>query len=357
MGNRVAALPPWGSKLERSAICQHEQIANNNTALHSPLPTPCTAFVPLHLCVSFFSIMLLVFFASCATSPKAGPVLENGAPDFSILPAGAVLYLWADVERAKPLLEAFSFEGLSGKDASGILERTDTALAAFYSENLSRRFFLAGWGTYPKFRAGTSMGFSKDWKKVKSDTGNRYWYSAGNNLGIALGSKLAYVSDGDPFAPAGGTSPAPQGFEEFRRTCVLSGWLNEPGDAMNRFISNLGIPIQIPAEDFFFGAVRMAADRAPWELVLKIRTPSANHARSILSLFAFARIFVGRALVPADETGEGSLFISPMEAAAMLFANLPEQDEDFLTLRMGPLGEKQIALLFEMFSVYSNQTD
>jgi len=207
----------------------------NNLSLRS------AASLPGRIGVIFFVVFIL--FVSCATSPKAGPQPADKAPDFSILPDGADLYLWADIAKAKPLLEALSFEGLSGKDASQILERTDTAMAAIYSDSVNRRFFLAGWGNYPSFRAGLSMGFNRDWKTVKSDTGNRYWYSQRNKLGVALGPKAAFVSDGDPFAPGKGLDPAPQGFEEFRRTCVLSGWLNNPAATIDRFISNLGIPL------------------------------------------------------------------------------------------------------------------
>jgi hypothetical protein len=305
--------------------------------------------------VKFFSsVFLFILLISCATSPKTSQALTDGTPDFSILPAGASLYLWADVDRAKPLLQALSYENLDGRNASQVLDRTDTAMAAFYGDNASRRFFLAGWGNYPNLRAGASMSFSRDWKKVKSETGNRYWHSKANNLGIALGSKVAFASDGDPFAAGQGSNPAPERFEELRRVCVLSGWLNNPGDTINRFIYNLGIPIQIPAEELYFGAVQVPVQNSAehWELLFKIKTPSAANARSLLSLFSVARLFVQRGAIGA-ESGAGP--ISPMDAASLFFANIPEQDEEFLTLRLNPLGEERIALLFSMFSVYSNK--
>ena len=302
------------------------------------------------------SFLILVLFISCATSPGAGPAPEDGAPDFSVFPQGADLYLWADVERAKDLLEALAFEGTSGRDASQILERTDTALAAFYPENAPRRFFLAGWGNYPNLRAGLSMSFNSNWKKVKSETGNRYWYSAGNKLGIALGSRLAFASDGDPFSPGQGADPAPRGFEEFRRACVLSGWLNDPGVSINGFIDELGLPLQIPAEDFFFGVIRLPFEES-WELAFRIKTPSANNARSLVSLINLARFFMGKGPFPQNGGPEGSepLSISPQEAVALLFANDPEQNEEFLTIRTGPLAKDRIALLFTMFSLYSEK--
>ena len=355
------------------------------TTPYSPFPTPHSPlpFQPLRLCVSFFSIILVVFFVSCATAPKASPVLEDGSPDFSILPSGADLYLWADVKNAKPLIDALSFGGLKGSDASRIAEYTDTVLAALYPEQnpdpaLSAaggeprpttykwsgsavgsgqmNFFLAGIGNYPKSKAGFSMSISRDWKKIKSETGNRYWFSKSHNLGVALGSKLVFVSEGDPFVLGSGINPAPKDFEEFRRSTVLSGWLNNPGISLNRFIESLGIPLQIPAEELYFGVVKIPLNEAvsnsdgtsqkPWELVFKIKTSSAREARSVLSLFTFARMFIPRNPAGGERA---AFFMSPMEAAALLFANPPEQEEEFLTLRLPPLNEKSIALLLGMF--------
>ncbi|MDR2617291.1 MAG: hypothetical protein LBC62_00335, partial [Treponema sp.] len=208
---------------------------------------------------------------SCATAPKASPSAEG--PDFSVLPPGARVYLWADVKEGRQLLEAISLEGLDGRDAARILERTGTAVAAFYPEEAARRFFLAGWGSYPSLRAGISMAFSRDWKKVKSETGSRYWFSKSRRIGVALGSKLAFAADGDPFAPGSGSQSgtAPEGFEDFRRLCVLAGWMPEPKDPLNRFLTAAQIPLQIPAEDFSFG-VRGVAD-GKWELVFRVHTP------------------------------------------------------------------------------------
>ena len=300
-----------------------------------------------------FLLIPTIFLLSCVTSPKASGELDDGAPDFSLIPSSADIYLWADINHAKPLLEALSFEGLSHRDVVRIMDRTDTVLAAFYPEDASQRFFLAGWGNYPNLRAGFSMSFNRDWKRVKSETGSRYWYSGRNSLGIALGSSLALVSNGDPFNPGLGSDPCPPGFEEFRRSCVLSGWLNNPDKKINQFISTLGIPVQIPAEDFFFGVIKIPIDEnkpdaGPWELVFKARTPNASQARSLIALFSLARMFM-----PRDSQFEFPDAISPQEAAGMLFARNPEQDGESIIFRIGPIDEGRIALLFNMFSLYS----
>jgi hypothetical protein len=260
------------------------------------------------------------------------------------------------VKEARQLLEAVSFEGVDGKDASRILERTGTAVAAFYPEEAARRFFLAGWGSYPRLRAGISMAFSRDWKKVKSETGGRYWLSKSRRIGVALGSKLALVADGDPFAPGADSQngTAPEGFEDFRRPCVLAGWMPEPEDPVNRFLAAAGIPLQIPAENFFFGTRRVAGGQ--WELVFQVRTPSVSQARALVTLFSLARIFAFNTAkddLGLAGPGEASGRTGITAALPVLFTNSPVQNGAELTLHSGSMNSGEIALLFNIFSVYS----
>ena len=316
----------------------------------SPVPCPQSPFPILYL---LFAICFL-FLASCATAPKAGTLPEDGAPDFSVLPPGANICLWADVKQSKPILESMSFAGFEGKDAGRLMDLTNTAVAAFYPESASRSFFMAGWGDYPKLGSGIAMGFSRDWKKKKSETGKRYWHSKSNNIGVAIGSDLVFASDGDPFGAGSAGDPAPRGFEEFRRPCVLSLWWNDPGVPLNRITEAMGLPVQIPAEDLFLGVMKSASNTESnrnWILVFRIRTQSASHARSMLSLVSMARIFLQR--VPKDEKS-GVSVMSPQAAAAILFANQPEQDGDSLIIKTDPIGERVIALLFNLFPLYSD---
>jgi hypothetical protein len=298
-----------------------------------------------------FVLLLALVFASCASSPKASSSQStDGAPDFGLLPLGAQVYLWADVKQGRSLLDALSFQGLDGKDARNVLDKTGTAAAAFYPEQAAQRFFLAGWGSYPSTRAGISMAFSRDWKTAKSETGKNFWFSKGWGLGVAMGAKLALATDKDPFAPGGAVSP--ERFEEFRKACVLAGWMPEPGESLNRFLQAMEIPIKIPAEEFFFGAVRTGGTTsgAPpgeddkWELIFRISTPSPSQARALVTLFTMARMFIGNA-----SGGDGL-----MGALPLLFANVPVQDGVDLSFRSGVMNTKEIALLFNSFSVYSN---
>ena len=300
-----------------------------------------------------FLLLSAILFFSCATIPRFSVNTEDEAAEFSFLPAGGKAYVWVDMESGKDLLNVISFDGRSARDAGKILDTTTSVAAAVFPEEQSRKFYLAALGDFPRAKANFSMVFSSAWKKQKSPSGSRYWYSKKDSLALALGSDVALVSNIDPFEASPKVSP-PQSFTGFRRGFTLAGWMPEPAVSINTFLDTLGLPIQIPAEEFYFGVARTAAagnsGKTLWELVFRIRAQSANNARSLVSLLQVARLFLFRGGAGAEApTGK----IGPQELAAMLFARAPEQNEDIITLRTDPLSENYIALLFSMFSVNS----
>jgi hypothetical protein len=301
-------------------------------------------------------ISLAFFLISCVSAPRVPAPAEEQNIELSILPAGARVYLWADVERSRPFLETlFSFY-VSAGDFSEILDNTYSATAAIFSaeqvQNQGHRFFLAAIGSYPRFRANIALFFNRGWKRQKSLTGSSFWRSDRDNISLALGSNIALVSDLDPYQHFSPEIPSP-GFLEFKSGFGLAGWVNNPSDSINTFLTSLGIPLSVPAEEFFFGAGRDLTQGAElWELVFRVRTPSEPQARALLTLFSMARHFVTRG--PQAVVGENDLSLSPQDAAMLLFANNPELEGDSLTFRLPPLSAAGIALLFEMFSVYSS---
>jgi len=287
--------------------------------------------------------------------------------ELSLLPAGGSLYLWADTAQSRPLLDVLDFGGFSGRDAAMVLDRTGTAAAVAFAQPAieagqegspehDRRFFLAATGRYPRHRANFSFAFTRGWRRHRSPDGGTFWRSQNGVIAVALGSNLALVSNIDPLEGFERVVP-PRYFTEFRRGMALAGWMYSPSGPINGFLQSTGIPIQIPAEDFFFGAVRspvsaLDTSPAPWELVFRIRAPSEIHARSLLALFSTARFLFQMGAAAGDEPSPADT-LSLQDAAMMLFANVPQQDGESITLRIGPLDENTIALLFGMFSVYS----
>jgi len=303
----------------------------------------------------WYSVTSVVFFLlitlSCASAPKISPPADENA--LALLPAGARVYLWADTVRARPLLDVLSFQGVSGKNVAQVLDYTKSAAVAVFSDdkkgekNNNRQFFIAALGNYPRSKANLSFTFSKSWKNQKSSAGGNYWYSQADNIALVMGDNLALVSNTDPLAAFSATA-TPEGFAAFNRGFALAGWMNDSADSINVFLASMGIPLQIPSEDFFFGARKEDGDL--WDLNFKIRTPSATQARSILTLFSIARLFVLRAANAQGDVDDEPF--TPQQAAALFFANAPELDEAYLTLRIDSLDVNKIALLFSMFSIY-----
>ena len=306
-----------------------------------------------------FCVILTFSLVACATIPKGFTALQED--DFSLLPSGGKLYLWADVQEARPILDGISFDGVSLLSAERVLDRSETAVGVFNTRESGDPFFLTLRGNYPTFGAGFSMTFSRAWRRQRSVMGNPYWYSSPFGIGLAMDSTLALVSDGDPFlsVPAEGAQVRlPGGFNEFRDGSIIAGWISEPTETVNQFLTVLGIPLQIPTEDFFFSVFPLRQlqsgeaqlEEEKWELAFHIRTPSVIIARGVLALFDIARLFI---MNQDDRIDAERVVIT--DFLPVLFANRPQQEGDVLTLRSAVLDTLELSLLFEAFSVYSSQ--
>jgi hypothetical protein len=289
-------------------------------------------------------LLLVLTVVSCASGPDLRKVYAGREGEFALLAEGALAYFYIDVSAARPLLKEISLAGMSGAQAAEVLDRTDSAVIALYPGG-ERRFLAAARGTYPSARAGMSFTFSPDWKRIRSVTGNRYWRSSKNKLSLVLGPDQALVSDGDPFtSPPGAETPGE--FEEIRRSALLAGW-TDTAEAVNRFIAAMAIPITIPADRILFGIYAAAQEEARYEARLRLQTAAVSQARALASIFGMARLFIA-----------GAEFAGPEGViAAALFANPPVQEGSDLIIRTGLLDAEGVALLFNLFSLYSTQTE
>ncbi|GHT65331.1 hypothetical protein FACS1894110_06950 [Spirochaetia bacterium] len=258
--------------------------------------------------------------------------------------------MFADVDEARPILNRIGLGGISGGQAVEILDRTRYAALAVYPAASGRNVQAVAWGKYPSAGAGFFFTFSKDWKKRKSTTGKSYWYSDQDGLSVALNAGQAFVAMGvnpDPFAALPGKA-GPEGFTQFRQGAALTLWLENPAAPLDRFLNDLNIPLQIPAEQLLIGlypVLSAESDSASYEARLRIKTPSPSQARALVILFSMARLASG-----AADTERGGAALLPI-----LFAYPPVQDGQFLNIRTAPMDSDEIALLFDLFSVYSTQ--
>jgi hypothetical protein len=298
-------------------------------------------------------------------------------------------YVFIDVPEARPILDHVNIGGYSSAQIGEILDKTSFAVAALYSPESGRGIRAVAWGDYPKTRAGMAFSMSKEWKRRRSAAGKFYWYSSAHRLSLALGSDQAFAAVA-PAAARGavpGTAEAaaqdaweavelaagpfvqgpgieiPEGFNTFRAGSCLALWMENPAGPLDRFLSALRIPLRIPAEQLMAGFLELPPDiQAPgavfgaaapdpagtlYEIKLRIKVPSETNARTLMTLFSTARIFISRA------GNQGGTDQEMFELLSLLFTRPLEQEGAFLTLRSPPLDEEGIALLFNLFSVYS----
>jgi hypothetical protein len=286
--------------------------------------------------LALLGIALMV--ASCASSPKT-QVLPEAEP-FAAFPSGALVYLYVDTVKARPILDALPLERMGGnqKAVAAALDKTSSAVAAWYPPGAPRHFLVAAQGRYPSFRASLSFALSPAWKKRRSESGASYWYSAQDKISVFLGPQHAFISDGDPLpVPEASFPQRPEAFASFAEDAVLAGWLTEGGMFLNQCLSSLKIPLQVPAEQVLFC---LQQSEGHYQGMIRIETPSVTQAKAVVGLFSLARLFMAN--------------LDTKEGVGVFFTHAPVQDGASLNLQTGPLDAQGVALLFSMFSLYSN---
>jgi hypothetical protein len=313
------------------------------------------SFLPL-----LFVICYLLF--ACKSAPKTPEqiLFESGMVP---LDKGASAYVLVDMAHARPILEKISYIPTTDKNVKQMLDRTRSAVAAVFlhSSEETRRFQLVSWGSYPASGSSIAFGSNKAWKKQRSASLNLvYWHSEKSQLSIAVTPSQAYVlaamtkDPHDPIPSAEGIK-FPDGFDEFGKGAVLSCWLSDPSSIFNKKLREMGIPLEIPAEQFFVrllpaddqvSASQPVSASQIYEAHVKITVPSAAQARALANVISFARAFIPSA--PLDEDGAQSKIAL---LSAMLFTNPIVQEGGSLLIKTPASSVNEIALLFSIFSL------
>ncbi|MDR2418479.1 MAG: hypothetical protein LBD79_05450 [Treponema sp.] len=287
--------------------------------------------------------------AACSTS-KASLISEANGHEYVPLAPGALVYMYADVANMEALLDILPIEALRQKEVADMIERTDNAMMAFYPNDEKRSFMLAGAGTYPAFGANMGLFFSSAWKKRRSETGASYWYSEKGRNALSLSADQVFVSDGDPFAPAPGVV-IPEGFAAFRRDAILALWLDDAATPVNQFLQAfmeslgirpvlemLGVSLTLPVGQ---AMISVQAVNENYSALIRIGTPSVSQTRGLIGLLSLMKRFL-----PSTD--------DPFSLAALLFANDPQEDGLFITLRTGEFNAQSLVALMSMFTLSSN---
>jgi hypothetical protein len=291
---------------------------------------------------------------SCQTAQKT-PELTPFESGIMPLDEGASAYIMVDVKKARPVMEGISYIPMTDKNMKQMLDRTQSAAVAvfFPASQETRRFQLVSWGSYPASGASMAFGTNKDWKKQTSALSKSvYWHSEKAQMAVAVTSTRAYVltamtkAPHDPIPSPQGIK-IPDGFAEFGHEAALSCWLSDPGAFLNQKLREMGVPLEIPADQLF---VRMfPVDGQRYEAHIKIIVPSAVQARAALTFLTLARAFMPQAVPEAPDKD-----ITQNEAAIlpyMLFSNPPVQEGGSILIKTPSLGVNEIALLFSVFSL------
>jgi hypothetical protein len=263
-----------------------------------------------------------------------------------------------------PILNQTSLLKMKTKQLQQMLDKTTSAVIAMYRVPSEQNYRLVSWGNYPVSKAKMALGFSKDWKKQRSNaSGLTYWYSEKEGLSVALDKRNAWVlsttgkTPTEPFSATGGDSsglPFPEGFYDFSRGAILSCWLDEPGPLINLKLREMGLPIEIPAELIFVSVYRTGEDQ--YEALLKIQVSSASQARGLVVVLSLARSFLTSDVNSSNTPGSNAPGGSPIDSnfeilQAIFFANPPVQDDKSIIIKTSKLSSSEVALLFDIFSL------
>ena len=296
---------------------------------------------------SFFLILV-----SCVSVPSV-PTPEkfySGRSGFALMAEGAEIYITAQVEATRPILDSLKLGGMSGAELKQFLDMSDVLTAAIFPTTGGRRFYAAASGKFPNVAGGLFFSTSKDWEKKLSASGISYWYSQHSQLSVSLDAKTAYLSNGDPFVPPPGAA-VPEALPALQRRAVLSGWMNNPAPSISRFVASLGVPIEIPAENLIFAvypADTPGKDKKPGEemysAALRFETGNPSLASGLVRIVTLAKV----ALALADFKGKENLKV----LAEAFFSQNPRAEGSGLIITIGAINGKDLALLFNALSLY-----
>jgi len=307
----------------------NKELTNNNSAF----------FAPLCLCVMLFPILLL----SCQSVPKTVDAFfanTNSLP----LEAGATLYIFADVKDARSIINMLPIVELKDDQTRQMLDRTDFFAAALFPRESRRRFQIAAFGNYPSSQVDIALSVNKDWEKKRSQAGGSYWYSNTNRLSLAISSKQAFAASSlndEPFDPLAAATSAmiPKGFAEFRKIAAgsqgapLSCWLENPARLIQRFIDNIGLPINLPVLQLFINIYRQADDQ--YDALIRLQFENESQARTTLRFLSLASNFIG------GNTGR--------LIASVFLANPPVLNGSNIDIRTTALSEAGIIQILSLF--------
>jgi hypothetical protein len=282
------------------------------------------------------SLWLIFFFVSCQSAPFIPDIFMEDTR-FAPLDTGASVYIFANANEARQIIELLPVEELKDSQISQALDRTNYLAAALFPQESGRRFQIVTWGNYPSSMANMAFNVNRNWQSHRSVCGQSYWHSGENMISVAVSSRQAFAAawhsnekSFEPFALKPGIL-IPEGFNEFRQG-ILSLWLNEPAPILLRILSGAGIPIRFPVQQLF---INLEEEADGYSAVIRFQFENAPQARGMAAIIA----------ITAGISKEHRM-------ASILFANPPVLSDINLDIKTAILSERELSLLFEIFLLY-----
>jgi len=322
-----------------------EQLTMRNKAIN----INCSLFF-VHCSLLF--VLCSLFFLACNTAPQSP---EPFSAQFGNIPLepGARAYALVDVKASRPILDLIPLPGVTQKQAAQIFDVTNSLAAALYPAGNEYRFQISAWGQFSSSQGDMMFGSNKEWKKARCDLGHTFWYSSANNLSAALGNRQAFIAQPSsvqlssklllaPCTHSQGTD-FPEAYRKFSQGSVFYIWMVNPGSSIDNFFERISLPLKLPAENIFISLFQ-SGDKSQnrYEAVLRIETPGESQARTLARIISMAGLFSGG----ISGTGVAGTLME------ILFANVPEQVDNFIVIKSPPLSAPDLALLINSFFIY-----
>jgi hypothetical protein len=107
--------------------------------------------------IYFYFLLVFFLLAACTSVPKPESFYK-GRSGFSLMPEAAPLYIMAEVQPVRPVLDSLVIGGVSGAEIKKFLDMSDFITLAVYPNHGKRHFYAAATGKFPG--AGGGLFFS-----------------------------------------------------------------------------------------------------------------------------------------------------------------------------------------------------
>ena len=214
---------------------------------------------------------------------------------FVSLDKDALVYALVDTKIMRPIIDIIPVNQLKSWQALQIIDRTEIALAAIFTNDTGRYFQVVGFGSYPVLVMNVALAIDKNWKYTFSGD-DHYWYSDTNKLSVSLNSEEVNIvgwrrTRVNPAYEEPGVK-MPEGFVAFRHrsgeSAPLSLWLENHDSILDIMLNGEGIAINLPIERLYLNLYHVEDNVFSTEIMLQAKNSpfTEDFEMSVLPEFA-----------------------------------------------------------------------